>query len=180
MGKAKPRYCEICGAPIRGSGHKIRLEGAEVLVCDRCYEKYGGKKPGTFSIMPTGRQPVRRTYPRPARPRPSSKPRPERPLYTEEIVEDYAERVYRAIQRSGKSYEELSHEIGLSMNDLRAIAHGHREPTIKEAKKLEKYFKITLIERAETEIEKKPSIPRDYEPTLGDIANIKIKKRKKK
>ncbi|WP_297504780.1 multiprotein-bridging factor 1 family protein, partial [Thermococcus sp.] len=99
---------------------------------------------------------------------------------TEEIVEDYAERVYRAIQRSGKSYEELSHEIGLSMNDLRAIAHGYREPTIKEARKLEKYFKITLIERAETEIEKKPSIPRDYEPTLGDIANIRIKKRKKK
>ncbi|WP_258083793.1 multiprotein bridging factor aMBF1 [Thermococcus thermotolerans] len=180
MGKAKPRYCEICGAPIRGQGHKIRLEGAEVLVCNRCYEKYGGKKPGTFSIMPTGRQPVRRTYSRPApRPRPS-KPRTERPLYTEEIVEDYAERVYRAIQRSGKSYEELSHEIGLSMNDLRAIAHGYREPTIKEARKLEKYFKITLIETEGGELLEKKTIPRDYEPTLGDIANIRIRKRKKK
>ncbi|KUH31425.1 transcription factor [Thermococcus celericrescens] len=181
MGKAKPRYCEVCGAPIRGPGHRIRIEGAEVLVCDRCYEKYGGKKPGTFSIMPTGRRPVRRTYSRPAsRPRPAPKPRTERPLYTEEIVEDYAERVYKAIQRSGKSYEELSHEIGLSMNDLRAIAHGHREPTIKEAKKLEKYFKIKLIETSGEEVLEKKSIPRDYEPTLGDIANIKIKKRKKK
>ncbi|ASI98886.1 multiprotein bridging factor aMBF1 [Thermococcus celer] len=178
MGKAKPRYCEICGAPIRGPGHKLRIEGAEVLVCDRCYEKYGGKKPGTFSIMPTGRRPARRTYPRTSKPKPS-KPRAEKPLYTEEIVEDYAERVYKAIQRSGKSYEELSHEIGLSMNDLRAIAHGHREPTVKEARKLEKYFGITLIERAELDVDKKPVIPKDYEPTLGDMANVRIRKRKK-
>ena len=178
MGKAKPRYCEICGAPIRGQGYKIRIEGAEVLVCHRCYEKYGGKKPGTFSIMPTGRQPRRSSRPV-SRPRPAPKPKRERPLITEEIVEDYAERVYKAIQRSGKSYEELSHEIGLSMNDLRAIAHGHREPTIKEARKLEKYFMIKLIESTGEEIIEKPSIPRDYEPTLGDIANIRIKKRKK-
>ncbi len=177
MGKAKPRYCEICGAPIRGPGHRIRIEGAEVLVCDRCYEKYGGKKPGTFSIMPTGRQP-RRRYSGP-RPKPAPRPKRERPLISEEIVEDYAERVYKAIQRSGKSYEELSHEIGLSMNDLRAIAHGYREPTIKEAKKLEKYFKIKLIESSEAEPIEKRTIPRDYEPTLGDIANIRIKKRKK-
>ncbi|AFL95607.1 putative transcription factor [Thermococcus cleftensis] len=177
MGKAKPKYCEICGAPIRGPGHRIRLEGAEVLVCDRCYEKYGGKKPGTFSIMPTGRQ---RRVSRPA-PRPKREPKPyrEKPLYTEEIVEDYAERVYKAIQRSGKSYEQLSHEIGLSMNDLRAIAHGHREPTIKEARKLEKYFKIKLIETSGEEMIEKRTIPRDYEPTLGDIANIRIRKRKK-
>lgn len=179
MAKTKPKYCEICGAPIKGPGHKIRIERAEVLVCNRCYEKYGGKKPGTFSIMPTGRQPARRTYSQPSRPRPSPKPRTERPLYTEEIVEDYAERVYKAIQRSGKSYEELSHEIGLSMNDLRAIAHGHREPTIKEARRLEKYFKITLIETGGEEITEKKTIPKDYEPTLGDIANIKIRKRKK-
>ncbi len=177
MGKSKPKYCEICGAPIKGPGHIIRIEGSELLVCDRCYEKYAHKKPGTFSIMPTGRQP-RRTYPRP-KPKPTPKPRTERPLYTEEIVEDYAERVYQAIQRSKKSYQELAQEIGLSMNDLRAIAHGHREPTIKEAKKLEKYFRIKLIETSEAEPMEKKTIPRDYEPTLGDIANVRIKKRKK-
>lgn len=177
MGKAKPKICEICGATIRGPGHTIRVEGAELLVCDRCYERYGRKKPGTFSVMPTGREP-RRTYARP-KPKPAPKPRTERPLYTEDIVEDYAERVYQAIQRSGKSYEELSHEIGLSMKDLKAIAHGYREPTIKEAKKLEKYFKITLIERVEEVPKEKATIPKDYEPTLGDIANIRIRKRKK-
>ncbi|BAD84315.1 predicted transcription regulator, containing DNA-binding HTH domain [Thermococcus kodakarensis KOD1] len=180
MGKAKPKYCEICGAPIRGPGHRIRIERAEVLVCDKCYEKYGGKKPGTFSIMPTGRQP-RRTAKPASRPKPQPRPYQPKPLVTEEIVEDFAERVYRAIQRSGKSYEELSHEIGLSVNDLRAIAHGYREPTIKEARKLERYFKIKLIESAgEESFEEKKTIPRDYEPTLGDIANIRIKKRKKK
>ncbi|WP_297500698.1 multiprotein bridging factor aMBF1 [Thermococcus sp.] len=178
MGKAKPKYCEICGAPIRGPGHRIRIEGTELLVCDRCYEKYGKKKPGTFSIMPTGRQPRRSARPVP-RPKRELKPKRERPLYTEEIVEDFAERVYRAIQRSGKSYEELSHEVGLSVNDLRAIAHGYREPTIKEARKLERYFKIKLIERVEEEVKEKKVIPRDYEPTLGDIANIRVKKRKK-
>ncbi len=179
MGKKKPRYCEICGAPIKGPGHRIRIEGTELLVCDRCYEKYGKKKPGTFSIMPTGREP--RRIPRPSpRPKREPKPRRERPLYTEEIVEDYAERVYRAIQRSGKSYEELSHEVGLSVNDLRSISHGYREPTIKEAKKLERYFGIKLIESGgEEPLEGRKTIPRDYEPTLGEIANIRIKKRKK-
>jgi putative transcription factor len=178
MGKAKPKYCEICGAPIRGPGHRIRIDGAELLVCDRCYEKYGKKKAGTFSIMPTGRQP-RRTTRTSSRPKPQSRPYQPKPLVTEEIVEDFAERVYKAIQRSGKSYEELSHEVGLSVNDLRSIAHGYREPTIKEAKKLEKYFKIKLIERVEEELEEKKMIPKDYEPTLGDVANIRIKKRKK-
>jgi putative transcription factor len=180
MGKEKPKYCEICGAPIKGSGHIIRIEGSELLVCDRCYEKYAHKKPGTFSTMPTGRQPTRRTYSRPAsRPKPTSKPRTERPLVTEEIVEDYSERVYQAIQRLKKSYQELAQEIGLSMNDLRAIAHGHREPTIKEARKLEKYFGIKLIESVESEVQEKKTIPRNYEPTLGDIANVRIKKRKR-
>ncbi len=180
MKKGKQRTCEICGAPIRGPGHIIRIEGSELLVCDKCYEKYGGKKPGTFSIMPTGRQPARRTYSRPStRPKPTPKSRTERPLVTEEIVENYAERVYQAIQRSKKSYQELAQEIGLSMNDLRAIAHGHREPTIKEAKKLEKYFKIKLIETSEAEPMEKKTIPRNYEPTLGDIANVRIKRRKK-
>ena len=181
MGKAKPKLCEICGAPIRGPGHKIRIEGAELLVCDRCYDRYSHKKPGTFSTMPTGRRPLKRAYTssRP-KPRTAGRPRTERPLYSEEIVEDFADRVYRAIQKTGKSYEELSHEIGLSMNDLRAIAHGYREPTIKEAKKLERYFKITLIERTGQEVQEKATVPKDYEPTLGDIANIKVKKRKKK
>lgn len=177
MSKAKPRYCEICGAPIRGPGHRIRLEGAEVLVCNRCYEKYGRKKAG-FSIMPTGREPRRVSRPS-LGPKREPKPYRERPLYTEDIVEDYAERVYKAIQRSGKSYEELSHEIGLSINNLRAIAHGYREPTIKEAKKLERYFKITLIERVEEGVREKKTIPKDHEPTLGDIANIRIRERKK-
>jgi len=177
MAKAKPRICEICGAEIRGNGHTIRIEGAELLVCNKCYQKYGKKKPGTWSPMPTGREP-RRTY-RP-RPKPKLAPRRQRTLYTEDIVEDYAERVREAIQKSGLSYEELSHKVGLSTNLLRRIAHGEYMPTIEEAKKLERYFKITLIERVEESVQERVTIPKDYEPTLGDIANIKIKKKKKK
>ncbi|WP_175059404.1 multiprotein bridging factor aMBF1 [Thermococcus sp. 2319x1] len=176
MAKAKPRICEICGAEIIGQGHTIKIEGAELLVCNGCYQKYGRKKPGTWSPMPAGREP-RRIY----TPKPKPKPvlREQRPLYTEDIVEDYAERVREAIQKSGLSYEELSHKVGLSTNLLRRIAHGEYMPTIEEAKKLERYFKITLIERAEESVQEKVTIPRDYEPTLGDVANIRIKKKKK-
>jgi len=175
MGKAKPKICEICGAEIGGQGHTVRIEGAELLVCSSCYRKYGKKKPGTFSIMPTGREPKRTYKPRP---KPQSTPRPQKPLYTEDIVEEYAEIVSEAIRRSGLSYEELSHRVGLSVNVLRRIAHGEYTPTIDEAKKLERYFRIKLIERVEEMNEKKVSIPKDYEPTLGDIARIKIKRKK--
>jgi len=78
------------------------------------------------------------------------------------------------------SYEELSHKVGLSTNLLKRIAHGEYMPTIEEAKKLERYFKITLIERVEKSVQEKVAIPKDYEPTLGDVANIKIRKKKKK
>jgi len=176
MAKAKPRICEICGAEIRGKGHMVKIEGAELLVCHRCYEKYGRKKPGTWSPMPTGREPRRRYA---SRPRPKPAPRRRKLLYTEDIVEDYADRVREAIQKSGLSYEELSHKVGLSTNLIRRIAHGEYIPTIDEAKKLERYFKIKLIERVEEEVKEKASIPKDYEPTLGDIANIRIKKKKK-
>ncbi|WP_456326591.1 multiprotein bridging factor aMBF1 [Palaeococcus sp. (in: euryarchaeotes)] len=169
------RICEICGAQIRGPGHIIKIEGAELLVCNSCYAKYSKKKPGTWSPMPTGRAARPRSIP--SRPQRAARPRRERP--EEEIVEDYAERVRSAIQRSGLSYEELSHRVGLSTNLLRRIAHGEYMPTIDEAKKLERYFKITLIERIEEAPREKAKIPKDYEPTLGDIANIKIKKRKK-
>jgi len=177
MAKAKPRICEICGAEIRGKGHMVKIEGAELLVCYKCYQKYGRKKPGTWSPMPTGREP-RRTYA--PRSRPKAIPRTQRPLYTEDIVEDYADRVREAIQRSGLSYEELSHKVGLSTNLIRRVAHGEYIPTISEAKKLERYFKIKLIERVEKIVKEKATIPKDYEPTLGDVANIKIKKRKTK
>lgn len=179
MAKAKPKICEICGAEIRGPGHTVKIEGAELLVCNRCYQRYSKKKPGTWSPMPTGREPRRRYAPRP-KSQTSQRPRTSRPTYTEEIVEDYAERVRKAIQRSGLTYEQLSHKVGLSTNLLKRIAHGDYTPTISEARKLEKYFEIKLIESTEAPKVEKASIPRDYEPTLGDVANIKIKKRKKK
>ncbi len=176
--KAKPRYCEICGAPIKGPGHRIRIEGSELLVCDRCYEKYGKKQPGTFSVVPKGRSITRRPS-RPIRTARKIELRPVKPLYTEDIVEDYAERVYSAIMRSKMSYEELSHRIGLSVNLLRRIAHGDYMPTIEEARKIERFFKIKLVEKVEENPEEKVSIPRDYEPTLGDIAKVRVRKRKK-
>lgn len=171
------RICEICGAEIRGEGYTVKVEGAELLVCGRCYSKYGKKKPGTFSIMPSGREPRRRII---SRPRPRPQPRRERPLYTEDIVEDYAQRVREARMRSGLSFEELAKRVGISENVLRRIEHGELTPTISMARKLERFFKIQLIEKIEQIHEHKASIPRDYEQTLGDIARIKIKKKKKK
>ena len=104
--------CEMCGETIRGTAKLVRVEGAELQVCNKC-EKFG-----------TEVQQVRRTdiaRPSTAAPRPGRTAtvvvpvdRRKRDLfdYMEgEIVEDYAARIRKARMEKGLSTKDLAMQI---------------------------------------------------------------------
>jgi len=87
-------YCEVCGRPIKGAGHRVLLEGAEVLVCDDCFAKL--TKSGR--AVPVPRKPQKVTS--------APKVRRQRAEMLE-VVDDYPDLIRRAREERGSP--EASH-----------------------------------------------------------------------
>ncbi|MFY9800290.1 MAG: multiprotein bridging factor aMBF1 [Methanoregula sp.] len=164
--------CEMCGETIRGAAKLVRIEGAELQVCNRC-EKFG-----------TEVQQVRRTDlvrpgaapPRPGRSATAAVPaeRRKRDLfdYMEgEIVEDYAARIRKARMDKGLSSKDLAMMIKEREHLIKKIENSELMPEEDVRKKLEKVLEIRLIDAPETEAEKK--VQSKLTPTLGDLTIIK-------
>jgi len=81
-------YCEVCGRPIKGAGHRVLLEGAEVLVCDDCFAKL--TKSGR--AVPVPRKPQKVTS--------TPKVRRQRADMLE-VVDDYPDLIRRAREERG-------------------------------------------------------------------------------
>lgn len=164
------RYCELCGALIRGPAHRVTVEGVSMMVCGRCYSRLASRRAGTPPKpqgMPT---PPRRVS------RPASRPRSRRDaLYDRyEVVEDYAERIRRARLRLGWSQAALAQRVGEGENVIKRIEAGRLVPPIDLARRLEKALKIRLLEPVVEDV--LPSTTRgaeDYTLTLGDIVRIR-------
>jgi putative transcription factor len=164
--------CEMCGETIRGAAKLVRIEGAELQVCNKC-EKFG-----------TEVQQVRRTDivrpgaapPRPGRSVTTAVPaeRRKRDLfdYMEgEIVEDYAARIRKARMDKGLSLKDLAMQIKEREHLIKKIENSELMPEEDVRKKLEKVLEIRLIDAPETEAEKK--VQSKLTPTLGDLTIIK-------
>jgi putative transcription factor len=166
----------MCGETIRGTAKLVRVEGAELQVCNRC-EKFG-----------TEVQQVRRTdlvrpstaAPRPGRIAAAAIPadRRKRDLfdYMEgEIVEDYAARIRKARMEKGLSTKDLAMQIKEREHLLKKIENNELIPEEDVRKKLEKVLEIRLIDKPVPEAEKK--VQSKLTPTLGDLTIIrKVKK----
>ncbi len=156
--------CELCGKKIE-EPYIILLEGTNVKVCKDC-SVYGKivKTPKTKKVF---------EKPKVTRKVPESKIE-----VVEEIVFDYDKKLKRAIMRENQKLEVIAKKLNMKESELRSYETGSRKPSIETAKKLEKYFKIKLVETIELGKEKIEKIENNNSSlTIGDL--IKIKRKKK-
>ncbi len=178
-------YCELCGTPIRRrDAVRIVLEGAVLLVCPRCASRVRSRKASSQSnprIPSTGvKHSMTRQTPRTVSRTSTSRRRISRRIIESlEVVPDYASRVRSARQRLGWTTRILAEKVGEPESVIKRIEDGRLMPTIDMAMRLEKVLKIKLLQPVvedEEEISKYTGRV-DTELTLGDIANIRVRKK---
>ena len=156
---SKELYCEICGRPIRGQGHRVLLDGAEVVLCDECFAKLS--KSGRVAPVPARKVSVARGGRQPARPRQEQM----------ELVEDYPDIIRRAREAMGWTQAALAQKLRVSEDLVRKIEQGKVKPTIELARKMESLLKVKLLQPVELEEEELP--PADEGLTLGDVVVVR-------
>lgn len=154
-------HCEICGAEILGTPHKIGTGGSELTVCNRCV-KYGtvvGETPASQKNIRTGNTGFRPGVPG------------YKKIEIDEINPNYGQMIRKAREKIGLTQEKLAKKINEKMSLVGKIERSEIVPDDAVRKKLERLLDITLIERLEAQ-ELRPS-KGSKTLTLGDIALIK-------
>jgi len=164
--------CEVCGRKIVGKQYKATIEGAIMLVCDKCAH-YGTRH---WEVEPKPKaKPIQLQKPKPPTlPVPSvQKAIQEEAL---ELLEDYSKKIRQAREKLGLTHEELGRKINERVSLLRKIETAKMTPTQSLAEKLEHVLKIKLLAPAtEPKVPQKALVAKPkQEFTLGDL----IKERK--
>jgi putative transcription factor len=165
--------CEICGRECK-STKEIALEGAHLYACSRCAE-LGKPVPRSKKAGPSS----------PTRSLPVSSPRalsstgrrrgPSRSQPRELVpVEDFTKLIRKAREQKGWAQKDVANQLHERTSVITKVESGKMPPTIKLARKLERLFKITLLEEAES-IDLSP-VTSHSSATLGDVVQIKRKK----
>ncbi len=159
--------CEVCGREVKKT-YRVIIEGVEMNVCRECAKL--GKR--------IDRRRVKR----------ERKPIVELP---ETVLEpDFGEKIKKARELLGLSREELAKKVRASEALIEKLESQKLKPTMEMAKKLERAIGVVVIKEVKQEKpkkqEKKPAKPQERKQkpkqekrqfmTLGDIANIVVKK----
>ena len=172
--------CEVCGGQIYGKPRKALIEGAKMIVCQEC-AKLGSIhfEPEVKSSMPSHVS-VKRTRRTPAAAsfltRRTTASVPE----DFEIKEGFGSLVRAARERLGLSQEDLGKKIGEKVSILRKIEVEKISPDRRLARKLEHFLKVELlVPPKDYEIPEDLSSPHPSGVTLGEIAELKTKSRRR-
>lgn len=117
--------CDLCGK--RDNLVRARIDGVLLNVCRNC------AKSGTI-VEPIKPIKIKRVF--------ASKTESE-----ELIVPDFNQKIRIARQKNGLKQEELASKINEKLSVISSVESGKRMPDLKLAKKLERFFGITLIEK---------------------------------
>lgn len=162
MQRQEVKYCDLCGAPIRGKGHTVVYEGGVVTVCDACYSRIAKyAKPYREEKVQ-----VKNTVQHQRR------PKEEKELM---VVDDYAVIIKNARERLKMTQKDLADKLKVSENIIKRFEGGKLKPTIDQARALEKILGVKLIEEVPSGGEASSRVRLD-ELTLGDIVNIRERK----
>ena len=169
--------CEVCGQRIIGKPRIVIIEGAKMMVCERCSSL------GSPYIEPEAKKGA---YPTVLRRRlkkvtAAKKPSPRMILEDLEVVEDFGRVVRKARERMNLSHEDLGRRIGEKVSVLKKVESGRMIPDLKLARKLEHALKIKLLVPPPEGLEAvKVPHPPNVEPTLGDVVHLKMGKAEKR
>ena len=159
--------CEVCGNKIHTEPITAVIEGAKLTVCVECSKhgkiiheekvalpKQNLKKPEA-SITMVQRKPIVAKV-----------------QITQELTEDYANKIRVAREKLALTHEELGKKINEKASVLRNLEAGKMEPNNQLASKLEHMLKIKLL--VPVSKEKVSQIPQsvNQELTLGDLLKI--------
>jgi putative transcription factor len=159
--------CEVCGHRIHEDPITAVIEGAKLTVCVEC-SKHG-----------------KIVYEEPAAPRQALK-KPQAPItmlqrkplvasvqITQEVTEDYSNKIRVAREKLVLTHEELGKKINEKASVLRNLESGKMAPNNQLASKLEHMLKIKLLvpisEEKVTQISQSSS---NQELTLGDLIEL--------
>lgn len=167
-------HCEMCGAVVEKRVSKIVfVEGAKLILCPSCYSRISKKL--TSEPLKTQQSVKSATSPSVKK---SVKPR-ESVREDYEVVNDFAVRIRNAREAFGWSQKVLAEAVRESENVIKRIESGRLVPTIELARRLERVLNIKLlepvVESGNLITNKKVNV--SDELTLGDIVNIKEKKK---
>jgi putative transcription factor len=174
--------CEICGNDLRERGIKVRVEGAVLIVCRECSElgerihdeHREGSLVKSSASRPKSAKPAAAAARKPAAAPGSIPVYPKKKPQSEEfmdLVENFADVIKKA--RGDMKMEEFAATLSEKASVIQKIETGKLKPTIKLAKRIEKQYKIILVERHEEaedieDVVMKTEKKNDYSPTLGD------------
>jgi putative transcription factor len=164
--------CEVCGRKIHDEPIRAIIEGAKLTVCVEC------SKHGKVILHEEADIPKRTvTTAKPRAPLPVLQKRPIAVgvQITQEVTEDYANKIRAAREKLCLTHEELGKKINEKASLLRNLETGKMAPNNQLATKLEHMLKIKLL--VPISEEKVTTIPRaaNQELTLGDLIEINEK-----
>ena len=171
--KTNESECPICGGLIWGRGQKVLIEGAKMTVCNACAQ-HGSKIKSSASRVRQKKDFPKKTS-KPTYKTPSYKPKDDFDEF--ELVSDYADRIRKTRIKSKLSQELFAQKLHEKVSLLKRIETGKAKPTIPLAKKIEKTYNITLLQKSsQEEVNYKSYVKRGSGSSLGDIAFIKKRK----
>lgn len=144
--------CELCGG--KDATIVAEIEGIQLKVCEKCSRHGKIIRKETVTVI--------------------RKPKKAMPQKHDEevLVSDFSTMIKKARESRNLKQEELAQKISEKASLIHQIESHHIEPPLNVAKKLEKFFKIQLIKKIESNPTKES---KKTSPTLtvGDVIKIK-------
>ena len=95
------------------------------------------------------------------------------PEKIETIFSDYGSRIRKAREKMGLNQEDFAKKLNEKVSEIHTFESSHREPSIDQARKLERLLHIQLVEVIEVKPEVSDSGKKAGGLTIGDILKIK-------
>lgn len=157
--------CDICG--VKGELFNIEMDGARFIACNNC--SVYGKKISKVKIFDEKAKVKKQKVP-------IKKEEAEEPITI--VVENYNSLIKNKREKLNMKQEELAKSINEKESLIQQIESKKIEPTAKLAEKLEKKLGITLLENYKPPIISEKSSKESGPVTLGDMIQIKTRKKK--